>query len=336
MMNRRKFLTVTPNQPVPSEGYWLHVNRSAMACRFEVTLPIEERAGVRVAAEALDEIDRLEAQLTVFRESSEVSQINQQAAATQVQVEASLFALLVLCQQLHRETEGAFDITSGCLSRCWGFLRRQGKIPGTGELEQVRALVGSEKLLLDLEARTIRFDRPGIEINLGSIGKGYALDRIGAMIGGRVKSALLSAGASSMCAIGGGVRGQRGWVAGVRHPNQKDKRLAVLRLRDVAMSTSGSEEQFFELDGKRYGHIIDPRTGWPAESVASVTVLAESAAVTDALATAFYVGGRELAEAYCASHPDILVLMLESGAGLPILIGRNDNCEVEIINENCE
>ncbi len=340
MLNRREFLKVPQSEPPPAEGYWLHINRSAMACRFEVTLPMEEQSGVRVATEALDEVDRLESQLTIFRGSSEVSQINQQATTNPVRVEASLFALLRLCQQLHCETEGAFDITSGPLSRCWGFLRGQGRIPDADELEQVRTLVGSEKLLLDFEAHTIRFDRPGVEINLGSIGKGYALDRIGATILGRVNAALLSAGASSMRAIGDGTWGQHGWVVGVRHPNRKDKRLAVLRLRDVAMSTSGSEEQFFELDGKRYGHIIDPRTGWSAESVTSVTVMAKSAAVTDALATAFYVGGRELAEAYCATHPEVLVLMLESGTRRPILIGKNDNCEVEIFkedwDENCD
>lgn len=335
MLNRRQFLKVPPIQPAPAEGYWLHVNRSAMACRFEVTLPMEEQAGVRVAIEALDEIDRLEAQLTIFRENSEISQINQEAASRPLPVEASLFALLRLCQQLHSETEGAFDLTSGPLSRCWGFLRRQGRIPDADELEQVRALVGTEKLLLDGETSTVRFERPGVEINLGSIGKGYALDRIGATMRGRVKLALLSAGASSMRALGSGARGQRGWVVGVRHPARKDRRLAVLRLRDVAMSTSGGEEQFFELGGKRYGHILDPRTGWPAESVASVTVVAKSAAVTDALATAFYVGGRELAERYCAVHPQVLVLMLETGAEQPIPIGKNDNCEVEIVDENC-
>ncbi len=331
MLNRREFLKVPPSPPAPVEGYWLHVNRSAMACRFEITLPMEDCAGVQAATQALDDVDRMEAQLTIFRETSEVSRINQGAASRPVPVEASLFALLQSCRQLHRETEGAFDITSGPLSRCWGFLRRQGRIPQVEELEKARSLVGAEKLLLDGETGTIRFERSGVEINLGSIGKGYALDRIGAAIGTRAQSALLSAGASSMRAIGNGARGQSGWVVGIRHPKNKDGRLAVLRLRDVAMSTSGGEEQFFELADKRYGHILDPRTGWPAEGVASVTVMAASAAVTDALATAFYVGGRELAERYCATHPQVLVLMLESGAEQPILIGENGNCAVEII-----
>lgn len=334
MLNRREFLKASP--PLPSDGYWLHVNRSAMACRFEVTLPMTDQAGVRIASQALDTIDRLEQQLTIFRADSEVSLINQKAALRPVHVESSLFALLLSCQELHYKTEGAFDITSGPLSRCWGFLRRQGRIPSANELEMVQALVGSEKLRLDGEARTVQFAHPGVEINLGSIGKGYALDRISGMIGRRLQTALLSAGASSMRAIGSGGRGQNGWVVGVRHPGSKHKRLAVLKLRNVAMSTSGSEEQFFEHKGKRYGHILDPRTGWPADGVSSVTVIAESAAVTDALATAFYVGGRALAERYCAGHPGILVLLLESSAAFPVLIGNNNNCEVEIVYDGTE
>jgi FAD:protein FMN transferase len=333
MLKRRAFLSLSPTRPAPPSGYWQHVSRAAMACRFEVTLPLEDQAGVSVARQALDEVDRLEDQLTIFRDSSEVSFINREAAAGPVCVERSLFSLLLLCRELCRDTGGAFDITSGSLSRCWGFLRRQGRIPDPDEIEEARALVGGDKLLFDCESRSIRFARPGVKINLGSIGKGYALDRIAAMMRSRVRAALLSAGSSSIRAIGG-VDG--GWTVGVRHPVDKERRLAVARLRDAALSTSGSEEQFFEYGGKRYGHIIDPRTGWPAGRVASVTVIAPSptvgAAVTDALATAFYVGGPEMAAGYCDAHPGVLVLMLESGADRPILFGANNQCEVEIIN----
>ena len=333
MLNRRDFFKSAPDGQAPPQGYWLHLYRQAMACRFEVTLPIGDQAGVLLARDALDEVDKLEQQLTVFRDSSEVSFINRNAAASPVQVEASLFALLLLCQELYRATEGAFDITSGPLSHSWGFFKRAGRIPDAEEIEQALSLVGSGKLLMDGESRTIRFERPGVEINFGSIGKGYALDRIAAMIRNRVQSALLSAGSSSMRAIGSGDRGHRGWVVGIRHPRYKDRRLAVLRMRDCAMATSGSEEQFFEHNGRRFGHIIDPRTGWPAERVTGVTVVGPSAAVTDALATAFYVGGPELAERYCASHPGVLVIMLETGAENPTVFGSNNKCEMEILNE---
>ncbi len=304
-----------------------------MACRFEVTLPLWEQAGVRVASQALEEVERLEQQLTIFRRESEVSFINRQAAEGPVYVEAQLFALLLLCQELYRETEGAFDITSGPLSRCWGFVRRQGRIPEPDELAAAKALVGSDKLVLDRQSGCIRFQHPGVEINLGSIGKGYALDRLGALMRHRVQSALLSAGSSSILAIGNGDRGHRGWMVGVRHPRSLDRRLAVLRLRNCALSTSGSEEQFFEHRGQCYGHIIDPRTGLPAQRVSSATVIAPSAAVTDALSTAFYVGGPELAAAYCAAHPGVMAILLERDSECPIIFGKNEQCEVEILHE---
>jgi thiamine biosynthesis lipoprotein len=335
MQNRRDFLNVYQRSAAPPTGYWLHVNRTAMACRFEITLPLADQPGLLSATEALNEVDRLEAQLTVFRETSDVSQINRHAASSAVPVEASLFDLLLLCRRLGRETEGAFDVTSGPLTRCWGFLRREGRTPPANEIERAQSCTGSDKLLLDHDSNTIRFARPGMEINLGSIGKGYALDRVAALIRGRLRAALLNAGSSSILALGGGAVGrtgsETGWEVGLRHPRKKNQRMALLRLRDCALSTSGSEEQFFEHDGKRYGHIIDPRTGWPAASVTSVTVVARSAATSDALATAFYVGGRALAERFCATHPDVLAIMLESNSETPVIIGSNSDCEIESI-----
>ncbi len=332
-VKRREFLQLTPGRRALSAGYWLHVSRSAMACRFEVTMPARERAGVEAAREALDEVDRLEQQLTVYRESSEVSFVNRHAADGPVPVESSLFELLRLCVELQRETGGAFDVTSGPLSRCWGFMKREGRVPDAREIEEARACVGNEQLILDAETLTVRFARAGVEINFGSIGKGYALDCVAANVRRGVRSALLSAGYSSLRAVGGGDAGQRGWLVGVRHPRDKERRLALLRLRDSAMSTSGSEEQFFEHEGRRYGHVIDPRTGYPSEGVSGVTVIAQSAAHSDALATAFFVGGRGLAEEYCARHPGVVAVMLESGAERAVVIGGNENCEVELIDE---
>jgi thiamine biosynthesis lipoprotein len=324
--NRRSFLNFVRQSTPAAAECWLHVNRTAMACKFEVTLPMSEEAGVAIAADALDEIDRLESQLTVFRDDSEVSLINQRAAFEPVVVEEALFDLLIKSQLLHRETEGAFDITSGPLTRCWGFLKREGRIPSAIEVVRARTNVGSDKFLLDAATRTIRYTQEGVEINLGSIGKGFALDQIAVSLRSQMRSALLNAGASSMLAIGDGARGE-GWIVGLRHPRSKLKRLGVLHLTDCALATSGSEEQFFEHGGRRYGHIIDPRTGWPAKSVTSVSVVTDSAAFSDALATAFYVGGRELAERYCASHPEVMAVMLESSAAASIVIGSHRGCE---------
>ncbi|MBK9314504.1 MAG: FAD:protein FMN transferase [Acidobacteria bacterium] len=332
MYQRREILKLAPKQTDRSDAYWLHVSRTAMACRFEITLPVQEQSGVKAASAVLSEAERLEQQLSVFRDDSEVSLINRNAAAQAVTVDHLLFALLIQCLKLSSATEDAFDITSSPLSRCWGFLRRQGRIPTIEQIEEARLLTGSELLRLDVETRTVRFDHAGMEINLGSIGKGYALDRMAKQLRGDVLTALLSAGSSSFCALGHGEK-RKGWTVGIRHPLDVTRRLAVLRLRDAAMATSGSEEQYFECDGKRYGHIIDPRTGWPADGVVGVTVVTASAAVADALTTAFYIGGRALAERYCEAHPGTLVVMLESEASLPVIIGQNENCEVEILHD---
>jgi thiamine biosynthesis lipoprotein len=297
-----------------------------MACRFEVTLPMTTQGGVSIATEALDEVEQIEKQLSVFKEESAVSVLNRTASSRAVRVEQSLFDLLLLCKELHELTEGAFDITSGPLTRCWGFLRREGRLPSDAEITKARTLVGGDKVMLDASSCAVQFKRDGVEINLGSIGKGYALEVVSDHFKREKEPALLSAGASSFLATGS----DRAWLVGVRHPRAKQKRLASVRLRDCAMSTSGSEEQFFEIGGRRFGHIIDVRTGWPAEKVSSVTVVADSAARSDALATAFFVGGRELAERYCEKHRDVLAIMLEAEAQRPILIGSSRDCVVEL------
>ena len=318
-LSRRHFLSFTETK---AADFWVHVNRTAMACRFEVTLPISDRGGVAVGTSALDQIHGLEAQLSVFRESSEISFINREAATRAVSIEPSLFDLLSLCKRLYEETAGAFDITVGPLTRCWGFLQRAGRVPAVEEIERARTLVGSDKVFL--KEGSIRFLREGMEVNLGSIGKGYALDRVAASMRSRVSSALLNAGASSMCAVG-----NESWSVGLRDPRDKNRRMGKLRLRDCALSTSGSEEQFFEHDGQRFGHLIDPRSGRPAQLMTSVSVVAQSAAISDALATAFYIGGRQMAERYCATHHEVLAILWERDALRPVVVGRNHGCRIQ-------
>lgn len=329
---RRAFLSLRQSRVAPTEECWLHVNRKAMACRFEVTLPMSTECGVSIASEALDQVEEIEKQLSIFKDESAVSLLNRHAASSAFRVDRPLFDLLSLCKELHDETEGAFDITSGPLTRCWGFLKREGRLPSNNEIENATKLIGSGNLMLDAATSTVQFKQPGVEINLGSIGKGYALDVVSENFKNANEPALLSAGASSFLATGA----QRAWLVGIRHPRSKQKRLASVRLRECAMSTSGSEEQFFESNGRRFGHIIDSRTGWPAEKVSSVTVVADSAARSDALATAFFVGGRELAERYCKKRNNVLAIMLEADSSRPVLIGDNERCQVDFTQSRIE
>jgi thiamine biosynthesis lipoprotein len=325
-LTRRALLSfprTLPPAAAGTPGFWLHLGRPAMACRFEITVPSELEEHLDAAHAALESVDRLEDQLTIFRDSSELAQINRQAAAAAVPVEPRLWRLLLLCQELHRETGGAFDITSTPLSRVWGFLRREGRVPSADELGDARSRVGMQHVLLDPEAGTVRFAREGMALNLGSIGKGYALDRVATeMAEGGLHTSLLTAGASSVLALGTGPDGS-GYIVGVRDPADHSRRLGTVRLRRNALGVSGAGEQYFTADGQRYGHIIDPRTGWPVEGRSYVAVVAPSAALADALATAFFVAGRETAERYVRdhAHQGVSTLMIEQGSA-PLIIGN--------------
>jgi thiamine biosynthesis lipoprotein len=289
-----------------------------MACRFEVALASEHAEHLAAARVALDEADRMEDALSVFRETSEVTRVNRDAGARPVGVSPTLFALLLRCQELHRATEGAFDPTSAPLSRVWGFLARDGRLPGGDAITAALATVGFDKVELDPTARTVRFSRPGVALNFGGIGKGFALDRMADLLrGGGVPCALLSAGGSSVLAFGEG----EGYSVDVRSPRVRTV-IARLWLSGTALGTSGPGEQFFEADGRRYGHVLDPRTGWPAAGVLTASAAARSAADADALSTAFLVGGPELAERYCRAHPGTMALLArEDDPGRPLLFG---------------
>ena len=179
---------------------------------------------------------------------------------------------------------------------------------------------------LDPERTQVRFARPGVELNLGAVGKGYALDRIAATLrGAGVQHALLSAGRSSVVAIGGM---GRGWPIDVVSP-RREAPLARVWLRDAALGTSGAGEQFAIVDGRRYGHVLDPRTGWPADGMLSATVVCTSAADADALSTAFLVAGPALADRFFRTRANVLVLMTpDDDSAQTFVIGRHSGVEV--------
>lgn len=301
-----------------AETYLLQLGRRAMACQFEVFLNAGQYPqAADVALEALDLVDRLEEQMTVFRNTSEISQINRFAGERAVHIEPRLFQLLLRAAQLHRDTEAAFDITSGPLTKVWGFYRRAGAIPEAAHLVEALGCVGSEWLEFDEAAHTIRFLKPGMEINLGAIGKGYALDRVAElMLASGIDNFLWHGGQSSVLARGGcGLQsiGTQGWIVDLRHPLRPDRSIVEIHLHDRALGTSGAGTQFFRHGGRRYGHILDPRSGWPAEGVYSATVVSDTAADADALATALYVLGPQRAVEWCQRHPQVGLWMFVPG-----------------------
>ena len=214
-----------------------------MATRFEILLHGENAAGLRAAGEeALDEVERLEAQLSLYRPGSEIARVNAQAARRAVGVSPPVFQLLRRAEQLHRECGGAFDITIGPLARCWGFMDGTGHLPGAAELALARELVGMGHVILDGDDFSVRFDREGVMIDLGAIGKGYAMDCAARTLReAGVASALLHGGTSTTCAIGHPPDAEDWKVAVAASPEscaQTRPPLATVRLRDEALSVS--------------------------------------------------------------------------------------------------
>ncbi|MEO6808884.1 MAG: FAD:protein FMN transferase [Isosphaeraceae bacterium] len=287
-----------------------------MGSFFDVRLSAQVPGAVDLATRALDVIDALETQLTVYQDNSEVSRLNATAHLGPVEVEPGLFGLLERAVELAKGTGGAYDVTSGALSLAWGFVRGPRHVPDLETLADARARTGSNHLILDPTRRTITFDRPGIVINLGSIGKGYAIDRAVRVLQDHwwPTSALVHGGQSSLYALGSppGTLGGR-WEVALRNPSDPAHPLGTIRLRNRGLGTSGAAFQQFEEGGRVYGHILDPRTGEPAATgPASVTVLAPTAAEADALSTAFYLLGPEAAAAYIAAHPEVGALFVEA------------------------
>ena len=280
----------------------IRAGRPAMACVFEIFLSTRDRSRIMTAHRALDLIQELEGQMTVFRDDSEIAHLNRCAFERPVPAETGLFELLRLGARIYRETGGAFDLTAGPLWKVWGFSRRQGTLPDAEAVARARSRVGSRYLELDASAGTVRFQRRGLELNLGAIGKGYALDRAGQMLKEEgLNRALLHAGYSSILALGEGPgRGSSsGWKVSIRDPLGRTGPLATLGLRNRALSTSGVGEQFFRIGNKHYGHVLDPRTGHPVEKNLAATALAPTAAEADALSTAFLVMDLEDILSYC-------------------------------------
>lgn len=300
------------------------LRREAMACLFEVqfgALETDRATPMRL----FDLLDALEAQLTVYSDDSEISRLNRDAREQPVEVEPELFGLLARCRLLWEETGGAFDVTAGPLIEAWGFLRRQGRTPSEEDLAAARAAVGMDKLALDPRRRTVRFLADAMKINLGAIGKGYALDRMGrALEEKRFGPALLSAGHSSILA-----RGRPGWDDGWRvdllAPTAIERPMATVRLVDRALSTSGVSQQYFVEGGRRYGHLLDPRTGRPAGGMLQATLVAPDAALAEALSTAAFILGVDAARELLARRPDCgAILVPEGPAGsalAPIVLG---------------
>ncbi len=252
---------------------------------------------------AFGAIRAVDARFSNYQAESELSVLNASAADGAQPVSAEMAALLAEAMVWGKRSGGAFDCTVGPLVRAWGFFKREGRIPAPEDLAQARRVTGWGHLTFDEAARTLAFDALGVELDFGAIGKGYAVDRAMAVLRERgVANALVDAG-GNFYAIGAPA-GRPHWRIGIRHPLRRDDLLADLEFADAGIATSGGYENYFEAEGRRYVHIIDPRTGYPVEGMLSTTVLAPTATAADALSTATFVLGVEAGLALIEALPE--------------------------------
>jgi FAD:protein FMN transferase len=303
------------------------VARNAMATRFELVVHGTDEIRLRAAAEsALDEIDRVEAQLSCYRPASQISHLNAHAASGPVRVDPALFDFLDQALRLHRLTDGAFDPTIGPLMRCWGFTRGEGRVPAPDELEAARQVTGMHWIELDPSRFTVRFRRAGVAIDPGAIGKGYAIEAAAEiLIEAGVQSALIHGGTSTVRALGSPPDSDAWrvalprprWTVGQHNGHDSprsiapavDRPLAVVSLRDNAVSVSAVWGRIFETEAGTIGHVLDPRRGEPVRGAVMSAVITKSATVADAFSTALLVLGFDGQERLRAAAPDLQSLV---------------------------
>jgi thiamine biosynthesis lipoprotein len=292
--------------------------RNAMATRFEIVLPGEDSARLRAAAEeAFDEIERLEAQLSLFRPTSEIANVNARAAHEPVRVSSETFRLLQHAARLSAETGGAFDITIAPLMRAWGFVNGSGHLPEPAELAAARVCVGMNLVQLDAGTHTVRFARPCVLLDLGAIGKGYAVGRAAELLRDLgISSALIHGGTSTAYAIGR-PPDAAAWKIAVEYPRTtaeiSSPLLANIELHDEALSMSAGWGKSFHANGREYGHVIDPRIGEPANNALLAVVATKCATETDALSTALLTLGPTKMDSISALRPGLRAIAVADG-----------------------
>jgi thiamine biosynthesis lipoprotein len=276
-----------------SEELRLEASVEAMGSAYSLVLYGEDRGRLEAASEdAFEEVRRLDRMLSNYRPESEWSEVNRHAAERPVKVPVELFQLLSACVEYSRESEGAFDISVGPLMKVWGFYKGSGHLPHRAEVRGTLTKVGYRHILLDAGDRTVRFARPGVELDPGGIGKGYAVDRmVDVLRKDGIASALVSASGSSIYALGA-PPGEAGWKVRIRDPKNEANPVTEVTLKNESMSTSGSYEKFFRAEGKIYSHIMDPRTGFPAAGMLSTSVIAPRTLDSEAWTKPFFINGR--------------------------------------------
>lgn len=305
------------------------VKHEAMSTEFAFT--IYARPGdtstsdiLHIAEEAFRAVDDLEARISRWRPDSQTTYINNHAAEGPVRAAPDIIDLLLCAKKAHADSGGAFDVTVGPLIKLWGFYKGEENVPPEAEVRQALGRVGLDKVKVDRETCTVSFTQDGLLLDFGGIAKGLALDQAAEVLMSQgITCAVLHGGTSTVVAIGAPPN-EKGWKVRIRDPYNTNEYIDEVLLRDESLSTSGSYEKFFEMDGKKYCHIFDPRTGRPVEGMLSATAIAPTGKESDALSTSFFVMGVERTFEYCRARPQVRAILIPDPGGgelRPVRIG---------------
>ncbi|MFO1218000.1 MAG: FAD:protein FMN transferase [Burkholderiaceae bacterium] len=292
-----------------------------MGTAIHVELWCDDAVTGRAAADAvIREMHRIDRAMSPYKPDSELSRINREAHAAAVSVSHELFTLLQRAQHFSRLSDGAFDITYAAVGHLYDY--RAGVRPTVEALERARQAVGWRMLQLDAAARSVRFARDGMRIDLGGFAKGHAVDNCVALLRDHgIAHAIVSAGGDSRVL---GDRRGRPWSVAVRDPRNADAIVAVLPLEDTSISTSGDYERYFECDGVRHHHLIDPRTGESPRTVRSVTILAADGLTCEALGKCVFVMGLDKGMRWVESLPGVDAIVVDAAGALHVSSGLMD------------
>ncbi|MEJ2718400.1 MAG: FAD:protein FMN transferase [Deltaproteobacteria bacterium] len=286
------------------------VNRLLMGTLVQITVVGTDPNAKAAAQAVIDEIQRVE-NLTSFHKPSALTRINDHAGKGPIKANAEMLTLIQDSIRLSRETKGAFDPSLGPVSRLWNFSAGEPRLPAASEIAQALTKVGLDRIEIDPAAGTIWLAEPGMALDLGGIAKGYVLDRARVVLEKfGVKGALVNAG-GDILAVGEKAPGKP-WRVGVQDPRHGNAIVAVASVKDKVVVTSGDYERFFMKNGKRYHHILDPRTGYPATGLRSVTIVASDGLTADALATGVFVLGPDEGLKLVESIPGVEALLIDS------------------------
>jgi thiamine biosynthesis lipoprotein len=297
------------------EALKLERSASAMGTTYTIVAYGENLGQMQAATEqAFDEARRLDQMLSNYMPESELSRVNQEAADHPVAVSQEFFDLLETCFDYSRKSEGSFDITVGPLMKVWGFYKGTGHLPHRAEVRAALDQIGYQNVELDPKGRTVRFRKRGMNLDPGGVGKGYAVDRMAAILrASGITAALVSGGGSSIYGIGAPPNEPRGWYIRIRDPKDESKTASEVYLKDNSISTSGNYEKYFRAEGRLYSHIMDPRSGYPAEGTLAVSIVCPKTLDSEVWAKPFYILGRAWTEAHKPNN--FRVLFCEDKAG---------------------